>query len=452
MANNIITTIKEKRYEVLMPKEDRALLKGLYLLRSYSGYEDPVRNYITQCLDQLHIPYVNYNGNILGFNYPGRPLFSAHMDMINTEGYILSPGEIAVDGFFTVDSKTNIRLYRDEEHKRQTSLGADDKNGIWTILTLLKNGQDINFAFCHSEEVGGTGSQQVISNTKLAEFIEGCQYGIVIDRRNEWDIIGYNNKYCLALDDRLAAFAKDNGFKFTPANGSCSDADKFSRILECVNLSCGSYEAHTSKEYTNLNELWNTYLFCKKMLESFQYKSVSEKRMKKFKNISSYSSSYSSYSSSTYPKYSWQKEKEESVEDSVEDSVQKKTSQKTTTQIAGTEHTIEDYDISMNEIVAKEYLSKAMEDGATYVTDLESYLIPLYTEEAIPKNTQPNDIVLTYDCPSCGKPVSILVDTVDTLFTCWFDKSQDKAIGMCTGCHGAHGGAEFEDKLNFISY
>lgn len=124
----------------------------------------------------------------------------------------------------------------------------------------------------------------------------------------------------MALDDRISAFAKDNGFKFTPATGSCSDADKFSRILECVNLSCGYYEAHTSKEYTNLNELWNTYLFCKKMLESFQYKSVSEKRMREFKNISTYTSSYTSYSShsNTYPKYSWQKEKEESVEDSVQ--------------------------------------------------------------------------------------------------------------------------------------
>lgn len=448
MANNII--IKEKKYEVLMPKEDRALLKGLYLLRSYSGYEDPVRNYITQFLDQLHISYVNYNGNIIGFNHPGRPLFSAHMDMVNTEGYLLSPGEIAVDGLFTVDSKTNIRLYRDEEHKRQTSLGADDKNGIWAILTLLKNGYDINFAFCHSEEVGGTGSQQIIDNTKLSEFIAGCQYGIVIDRRNEWDIIGYNNKYCLALDDRLTAFAKDNGFKFTPANGSCSDADRFSRILECVNLSCGYYEAHTSREYTNLNELWNTYLFCKKMLESFQYKSVSEKRMKEFKNISTYNSSYKSYSSynNTYPKYSWQKEQEENIEDSG----QKKTSQKATTPIAGQAHTREDYDISMNEIVAGDYMGRAMEDGVAYVPDLEAYLIPLYTEEAIPKNTLPTDIVLTYDCPSCGKPVSILMDTVDALFTCWFDKSQDKAIGMCTGCHGAHGGSEFADKLNFISY
>ena len=448
MTKKLIPTItKEKKYEVLMPNEDKALLKGLYLLRSYSGYEDPVRNYITQFLDQLHVSYVNYNGNIIGFNHPGRPLFSAHMDMVNTEGYVLSPGEIAVDGFFTLDNKTNIRLYRDEEHKKQTSLGADDKNGIWTILTLLKNGHDINFAFCHSEEVGGTGSQQIISNTKFSEFIAACQYGIVIDRRNEWDIIGYDNKYCLALDDRLSAFAKDNGFKFTPATGSCSDADKFSRILECVNLSCGYYEAHTSREYTNLNELWNTYLFCKKMLESFQYKSISEKRMREFKNISTYTSSYSSYSShsNTYPKYSWQKEKEESVEDSV----QKKTSQKAT-QIAGAEHTLEDYDTSMNEIVAADYMDKAMKDGVVYVPDLEAYLIPLYAEEDIPKNTLPNDIIVTYDCPSCGKPVSILVDTLDALFTCWFDKAQDKAFGMCTHCHGAHGGSDFVDKLDFL--
>ena len=309
MADNLI--VKEKKYEVLMPQEDKALLKGLYLLRAYSGYEDPVRNYIVKFLDKLHIPYVNYNGNIIGFNHPGAPLFSAHMDMVNTESYILKPGEIAVDGIFTIDDKTNIRLYRDKEQKKQTSLGADDKNGIWVTLMLLKNNFKINFAFCHSEEVGGIGSQQIISNTDLSKFIAECQYGIVIDRRNQWDIIGFDNKYCLALDDRLAAFAERNGFKFSPAKGSCSDADKFSRLLECVNLSCGYYEPHTSREYTNLNELWTTYLFCKKMLESFPYQSVSEKRMKEFKGLSSYSYGSTYTKSSDYPKYSWKKDEDE---------------------------------------------------------------------------------------------------------------------------------------------
>ena len=301
-----ITTKKEEEEKVLMPEEDKALLKELYLLRSYSGFEEPMRRGIMYFLQKLKIPFFNLNGNIIGFNHPGAPLFSAHMDMVNTEGYKLQPEEYALDEnhVFTLDKKACIRLYRDKEKKYQTSLGADDKNGIWVILTLLKKGKKINFAFCHSEETGGTGSTQIVSDPDCEKFIKGCKYGIIIDRRNANDIIGYSNKYCLALDDRLEQFAKEHKFKFKCTSGLVSDADRFSRLIECVNLSCGYYEPHTSKEYTNLNELWNTYLFCERMLDKFEYTSVSEDRMKSFKGTTSTTYSYKS-------KYGYQKDTEE---------------------------------------------------------------------------------------------------------------------------------------------
>ena len=111
MTFNNITTALEKREEILMPEEDRKILRELYLIRSYSGFEDPLRAYLMSTLDQLQIPYINYNGNILGFNHPGAPLFSAHMDMVNTESYKLKGNESVVpEGYvFTIDSKTNIR-------------------------------------------------------------------------------------------------------------------------------------------------------------------------------------------------------------------------------------------------------------------------------------------------------------------------------------------------------
>lgn len=280
-------TLPEKKEKVLMPEEDKTLLKELYLKRSYSGNEEVIRQVITSFLDKLKIPYVNFNGNILGFNYPGAPLFSAHMDMVNTERYKLAPNETEVgnDYVFTIDSKTNIRLYRDRDKKHQTSLGADDKNGVWAILTMLKMKKKINFAFCHSEEVGAIGSKQIVQDEESAKFIESCRYCIVIDRRNAGDIIGYSNKYCMGLDDRLAHFSKEQGFNFVPERGSMSDADQFSQLVECVNLSCGYYEAHTSNEYTNLNELWNTLLFCLQIVDGFNYNSVSPERIRDFKDI-----------------------------------------------------------------------------------------------------------------------------------------------------------------------
>lgn len=300
--SNIITYVgnqpqqveeEKKKEKILMPEKAKEMLKTLYLYRSYSGFEEPIRNAIMAFLAKLKIPYVNFNGNILGFNHPGAPLFSAHMDMVNTEYYKLKPNEIAVEGdyVFTMDSKACIRLYRDAEKKHQTSLGADDKNGIWVILMLLQQKEKINFAFCHSEETGGMGSSQIVADPDCKKFISDCQYGIIIDRRNEGDIIGYENKYCMALDDRLAAFAKEKGFPYKPARGSVSDADRFSKLIECVNLSCGYYEPHSSREYTNVNELWRTFLFCREMLKSFNYHSVSTKRMEEFKNITTTTSS-----------------------------------------------------------------------------------------------------------------------------------------------------------------
>ena len=288
-------SVQPEKEKVRMPDKAKELLKSLYLYRSYSGFEEPIRAGITHFLDSLQIPYVNFNGNIIGFNHPGAPLFSAHMDMVNTEGYKLGPKEVALDDnhVFTMDSKACIRLYRDQEKKVQTSLGADDKNGIWVILMLLKSKEKINFAFCHSEECGGTGSRQIAGDRELSTFISDCKYCVVIDRRNKGDIIGYKNKYCLALDDRLSAFAKDKGFDFSPVTGSISDADRFSEFVECVNISCGYYEPHTSREYTNVNELWDTYLLCKEMLKSFDYHSVSAGRMKDFKGVT-YSSTYKS--------------------------------------------------------------------------------------------------------------------------------------------------------------
>lgn len=284
----VADTKETERAEVLMDNEGKELLKRMYLIRSYSGYEEPLRNFITEWLTAHSIPYINYNGNILGLNHAGAPLFSAHMDMVNTEYYRLSPGESTVtEGVFTIDNKACIRLYRDKEKEKQTSLGADDKNGIWVALKLLSDGYPINFAFCHSEECGGTGSEQVVSNPDLGEYIsKHCAYGVIIDRRNKGDIIGYSNKYCMALDDKLSTFAISKGFEFTPARGSVSDADRFSKLIECVNLSCGYYEPHTSREYTNLNELWDTYLLCRSLLDDFKYETVSSSRMQDFKSCS----------------------------------------------------------------------------------------------------------------------------------------------------------------------
>ena len=455
MANQVVTINTQKKEEVLMPKDAKELLKALYILRSYSGYEDPMRAFLANFLTEHNIPFVNYNGNILGFNHPGAPLFSAHMDMVNTEGYKLRSNETSVEeGVFTLDDKTNIRLYRDKEKKNQTSLGADDKNGIWVILMLLLDGKKINFAFCHSEESGGNGSTQVASDKECGEFISKCQYGIIIDRRNKGDIIGYNNSYCLALDDRLEAFSDEMKYGFKKARGSISDADRFSTLIECVNLSCGYYEPHTSREYTNLNELWNTYNFCFDMLDHFQYQSVSAERMQEFKKCNSpyskykptyTSSSYtgntyynSSYTSSTWDKYKSYCKKDDSESEKQKKISEEKTSMKTgkaatTTRDTTTTTTIDEEDLA-NSIQAY-YADEAIEEGAVYSLELDAYLIPLFNvNDKLPDKLNRQELLYMDKCSKDGIELGLFQYSIDTLYVESYNKNVDKAYGFCVKC------------------
>lgn len=448
-GNAVVTgTTKDtpaEKVKVLMSIEHRKLLKELYLLRSYSGFEEPIRKGIMNFLDALKIPYINYNGNIIGINHPGKPLFSAHMDMVNTENYKLKHDEYRVDkeqAVFTIDDKACIRLYRDKEKTQQTSLGADDKNGIWVILTLLQMGKEINFAFCHSEETGGTGSQQVISDKEIAELITTCSFGIVIDRRNAHDIIGYSNEYCLALDDKLESFAKEHGFGFKCASGSVSDADRFSKLIECVNLSCGYYDPHTSKEYTNLNELWNTLIFCVCILDRFYYDSVSPERIQRFKKCSSpYSTGTTktvyAYGSSAY---SGKTTTTTSYAFGGTSSEKKKTEKTKMTGTKATGATSTDIKKKLKEedaLTSENALELALYAGAYYDEELDCYIIPLYTDDDIPSDISGKDIITYIDCPNCGRKVAILSNSIDSLFMQYYNIKQDKkdiAVGICSQC------------------
>ena len=272
-----------------LTEDDYLMLLTLYKLRSYSGFEQPVRNFIEGLLNEWKIPYINLNGNLVGLNHDGAPIISAHMDMVNTDRNHLGPKEDSIpNAIFTVDDDTNIKIYRplDNGDVRQTSLGADDKNGIWIALLLLKRGVNINFIFSHGEECGCVGIKQVVADAEIAQKIEKCAYSLVIDRRNKDDIIGYGNDYCLALDDRLQKFAKDCGYGYTCAQGLCSDANHISLLVETVNLSCGYYNAHSPSEYTNLSELVYCYNFVSQVISKFQFSSVSGERMRKFKKAS----------------------------------------------------------------------------------------------------------------------------------------------------------------------
>ena len=218
-------------------KQPLRVLKDLYLIHSPSFKEEPMLDYIKEILNQRRIPFKqDKKGNVYRI-LKNKPIISCHTDQVQKTGaddIVLHKGKIY--GF---------------EKDRQCGLGADDKNGIYVVLSLLMN-NDVGFIFSVQEERGG-GIDELLDRFKKLDSIP---YALVFDRKGNSDIIATKNHYCCKdlLDDVEAIAAP---WKYKEAQGTFSDANALSRYMPCVNLSVGYYNAHSSAEYTVLEELLN---------------------------------------------------------------------------------------------------------------------------------------------------------------------------------------------------
>lgn len=223
-------------------------LFDLYKIHSPSGKEGKISIYIQEQLTLMGVPFEVDEDHQIYNIIPGTPLVSAHMDQVQFNG--------CTD---VVEYKGN--LYGMNNHV-QAGLGADDKNGCWIILQLLKSLSDkISFIFSSQEEHGGVINKIAIDNT----------YAIVLDRKGNSDIIGTANSYCCTdLETEIAEIGKMCGY--TPCSGVFSDADALSKNVGVVNLSVGYYNAHSNSEYTNIDDLLKALIFTKALIKKIPNK------------------------------------------------------------------------------------------------------------------------------------------------------------------------------------
>jgi hypothetical protein len=191
----------------------------------------------------LKIPFqVDRYNQTYNLNNKNRPLLAAHCDQIEHK------------------QLTKITI-KNGIISGNSNLGADDKNGIWIILNLLKKYSDINFIFSNNEETCNGDIKHLLSDENTCNI----PFALVFDRKGSSDIIGYKNDYC------TKQFEKDItkiGYGFKPAIGAFSDCDEISNYLSCVNISCGYYNAHQKTEYTIISELLNTLQFAQAIIEN----------------------------------------------------------------------------------------------------------------------------------------------------------------------------------------
>lgn len=223
-------------------------LKRLYKIFSPSGREGNLSAHVQGRLSALGIPYTVDKHHQIYRITPGRPLICAHMDQVQRAG---CNTVLDHDG----------ALYGMTDHQ-QVGLGADDKNGVWLILQLLKEFPDLSFILTTQEESGGK-----LSNLLPDLDLGSIPYGLIFDRNGSGDIIGTGNDYCAEdLEGDIAAIGKRYGYK--PAEGIFSDCDALSEFVPCVNLSCGYYRAHTDGEYTIFADLQKALALARDLIEN----------------------------------------------------------------------------------------------------------------------------------------------------------------------------------------
>lgn len=137
------------------------------------------------------------------------------------------------------------------------NIWADDKCGIAIAMELYEQYPDrFSLLFTVGEETGWIGVRAFIEEHK--ELLNMINYCVIADRRWDWDIIGMHNEYCSQkFDEVVEGSLSQFGYKSTV--GVRCDADYLSDHMNCINLSCGYYWAHTSKEYVVIEEFINCY-------------------------------------------------------------------------------------------------------------------------------------------------------------------------------------------------
>lgn len=172
------------------------------------------------------------------------PILSAHLDQVKTNGKAVK---------FYMNDEEKIVAFNDKWE--QTSLGADDKNGVWLILQMLKEcPEGINFIISEGEETGCNGIKMLEDMKILDAQISVNQFCIVLDRRGNKDMLksGSGATFCETLAQDLCNFLQQD---FEVTTGTLSDTCTLCKYCESVNMSVAYDNPHTAKEVTDFRRL-----------------------------------------------------------------------------------------------------------------------------------------------------------------------------------------------------
>ncbi len=232
------------------------LLKKLYLIEHSSRNESTMMTFIINyCykIPGIYLEMDHYNNIFITKNTSNPeiyPCIVAHMDEVHQ-----------YKGTKEIVMKNGLIWAKYKESKKLCGLGADDANGIYIALELLNIIPNLKICFTTEEEIGGNGAYEASINT---EFFENCQYLIQADRRGKSDLIVHTNGVMITSDLFLSHIVDIcDKYEYSSQYGVFTDVGILAPRLSLsgINVSCGYYNEHTVKEYTNIKELENCLNF-----------------------------------------------------------------------------------------------------------------------------------------------------------------------------------------------
>lgn len=174
--------------------------------------------------------------------------------IIITNDYIIAKGDIPIGlvaHLDTVHKNLPVDIYQIKDENLLWSpqgLGADDRAGVFAIVSIIENGYRPHIIFTTDEERGGLGALQLVKKFKKPPF-NSLHFLIELDRQGQNECVFYELDSC-----DFKTMIESYGFK--TEEGSFSDISFIAPVWGCaaVNLSIGYEREHSLAETLNL--LW----------------------------------------------------------------------------------------------------------------------------------------------------------------------------------------------------
>jgi len=199
------------------------------------------KEFIGRYIDTIpNITQDGYGNRILRLG-KSRTLFSCHTDTVHSKS---GKQKIVVD-------EIQGLIYKDDDQP----LGADDCTGVFIMKHLIEAKVPGLYIFHREEEIGGLGSNYIVSKTPT--LLQGIDRAIAFDRKRDCSVITHqgwsrccSDAFGTALAGQLTAtYHLDDGGVFT-------DTANYTDIIpECTNISVGYENEHTKLESQCLTTL-----------------------------------------------------------------------------------------------------------------------------------------------------------------------------------------------------